>query len=377
MHLEKLYNYENEIQHIIVGLMKIYDDDCDHIILYGSAAQNKLTYRRVNDKIEFFSDIEFFVVPKNAINENDKEFNKILMRKSYEFLKECHNLKTIPFVDVNSVSKSFFSEADLRISTFELKNNGTNLKGKNLLGLLPEINKNNYNPKVQNIEIIKGLKILLLESYNWFLSNEPHSKVDEEKFCYFLSSSFLNILRTLLPLVGGFKLSTEERVDLIDDETISEEISLYFSEDTLKQFKKVLNDKNSCDYSYSPSNLFSINYDGYKSMLCMLLVCSEEMLIVKIEENKNSVFHGSSEKVDQLIQLTKFFVFALDCIKRLIDGVDILDEEIIRLISSFDDLMECRSDDLSEGKNSFKLSTILNKYKELEKKRWRIIGSKD
>ncbi len=357
--------------------MEIYDDDCNHIILYGSTAQNKLTYRKVDDKIEFFSDIEFLVVPKKEINENNKEFNKMMMRKSYEFLKGCHNLNTIPFVDVNSVSKSFFSEAELRISTLELKNHGMVLKGESLLDFLPEVNRNNYNPKVQNIEIVKGLKILLLESYNWFFSNELRSKENEEKFCYFLSSSFLNILRTLLPLVGEFKLTTEERVDLIDAETISEEISLYFPEDILKQYKKVLNDKSSCDYSYNTKNLLSITFSGYKSILCMLLGCSEELLSVKIEEKKDYIFYGPSEKINLLAQLTTFFVLILEDVIRLIDGVDILDKEINSLMSSFDELMECRSDDLSELSNSSKLSTIIAKYKELEKTRWRVIGSKD
>lgn len=377
MYLEKLNGYSKEIQQIIEGLIKIYDEDCDNIVLYGSAAQNKLTYRKVNGRIEFFSDMEFYVVPKNIVNENNKEFNKVLMRKSYEFLKQCHNLKVIPFVDVCSVPKSFFYEAELRISTYELKNNGIVLKGENLLSLLPEVDVSSYNSNVQNIEIIKGLKILLLESYNWFQNNIDHSKENEEKFYYFLSSSLLNILRTLLPLIGEFKLSTEERVRLLDDKIIRERTSLYFSEESLNHFKSILKDKKNCDYSYSIDKLFTITIDGYKSILCMLLDCTEAEIIAKIEVKKNNIFYGSTEKVNLLGKLTRFFILALNCMEHSIGEEDLLDEEIDNLIISFNDLMESGSQDLTELGSLDKMSFIIEKYKKLEKIRWRIIGSKD
>lgn len=377
MHQCKLELYSKDVQEIIYGLVKIYDEYCSNIIIYGSAAQNKLTYRRINGKIEFFSDMEFYVVPKSKINENNKAFNKMLMNKSFEFLNGMSNLISIPFIDVYSVAKSFFSESEARISTYELKNNGIVLKGENLLSSLVEIDKFSYNPKIQNIEIVKGLKILLLGSYNWYFINRDYSDEEKKMFYYFLSSSFLNLLRTLLPYVGEFKLSNEERVELLDDLTIRERILLYFSQNIISQFKLILEDKTNCRFSYAIDELFIIVFEGYMSMLSMLLDCAEDEIVSKIDENKNTVFYGSKEKVNLLAQLSKFFVLALNCVKQSMLEDDIHDEIINSLIKSFDVLMECKNQSLFGLSNLDKLSKIVGQYEELEKVRWRIIGSKD
>ena len=109
----------------------------------------------------------------------------------------------------------------------------------------------------------------------------------------------------------------------------------------------------------------------------MLLDCTEAEIIAKIEEKKNNIFYGSTEKINLLGKLTKFFILALDCIEHSIGEGNLLDEEVDNLIKSFDDLMESESQDLTELSSLKKMSFIIEKYKKLEKIRWRIIGSKD
>jgi len=366
----KLFSdYQKEIADIILGLTSLYDKDCSNIILYGSAALNKLSYKKINDKYEFYSDIEFLVVPKDRKNENSKDFRKELINRSFDFLKGFSNLETIPFVDVYPVSESFFSNGELRISTFELKHNGKNLKGNDLLDLLPDVNKDNYNLKIQNVEIVKALKIMVLESYNWFLCKDNYSEKEEYHFCYFLSSAFLNILRTLLPIFGYFKLTTEERVNLISVLKKDLQITTYFPEYTLNQFEEVLKEKDGCHFYRNPRELFSLSFAGYKSLLCLLLNSNEDLLISELKNNKNNIFSGTELKIEQLSLLTCFFISALSCIDNLINHNGISDVDIERLTKFFDELIA--------GANAYKLMNIINKYGELERKRWKIIGSKD
>ena len=364
-----LSEYPHEIRNIILGLTDLYDKDCSNIILYGSAALNDFSYKITNNKYEFYSDIEFLVVPKEHKNENNIEFRKELINKSLDYLKSFSNIETVPFVDVNPVSENYFINAQLRISNFELKHCGKILKGNNLLELLPDINQDNYDAKIQNIEIVKALKILVLKSYNWFLCNDGYSEKEKNHFSYFLSSSFLNILRTLLPLFGYFKLTAGERVKSVYDLKKNPRIRTYFSEHILDQFEHVYNDKKSCVFSYSPTELFSLSLIGYKSLLCLLLNSNAELLISDLENKKNDIFSGTELKIKQLSLLTSFFLSALDCIYNLIHGKEVLDADINRVTEFFDKLIA--------GRNAFKLVSILDKYSELERSRWRIIGSKD
>ena len=231
----RIFNeYPNEISNMLNTLINIYDKECKSIILYGSTAHNGLTYRKIKNQFEFLSDIEFIVVPNDSVNEDNKEFEKKLMKKSFDYLKENSSIVFPPYVDVNSVSKDFFIKAQLRISTFELKNNGKVVKGDNLLKLLPTVNQNNYSYKVQNIEIVKALKILLIESNKWFLCEDSYfNQKYEEQFCYFLCSSFLNILRTLLPIFGIFELTNQERVNQVLKLKNNKTVLKFFSENLL------------------------------------------------------------------------------------------------------------------------------------------------
>lgn len=313
--------------------------------------------------------MEFIVVPKERKNENNKDFRKELISRSFNFLKGFSCLENIPFVDVNPVSENFFSNGQLRISNFEIKNNSKILKGNNVLELLPDINKDNYNFRIQNVEIVKAMKILVLESCNWFLCKDDHSEKEEQNFCYFLSSSFLNILRTLLPIYGYFKLTTEERVNLIPILKKDQRVTKYFSEHILNQFENVSKDKDNCLFSYSPKELFSLCFTGYKSLLCLLLNSNEDTLISEIENKKNDIFWGTELKIKQLSLLTSFFTTTLDCIHNLNNGNKVSNIEIERVTSFFDELIA--------GSNAYKLMNIINKYGELERSRWKIIGSKD
>lgn len=369
MYSKLFVGYPEEIKNVLNGLINLYDDECSNIILYGSAAINKLSYIKNNNKYDFLSDIEFIVVPKDRKNEDNIKFRKMLMEKSHTFLKELSYIGIIPFVDVYPVSKDYFSTMKRRISTFELKNSGKVIKGENLLALLPDVNANNYNAKAQNIEIVKALKILILESRNWFFNSDNHTNPSQAQFCYFLSSSFLNILRTLLPLYGCFELSAEDRVNALSNICENVHINHYFSEHTLNQFKYILEEKSKGTFLHTPKELFELSFTGYKSLLCMLLNCTKDSLTSEIENKKNDIFDGPQEKIQLLAILTCFFITVLDCISKLINKKAVFDSEIEKATHYLDQLIA--------GENACKLMSIMDKYSELEKSRWRIINSKD
>ncbi len=362
-------NYPNEIKKILEGLVSIYDGSCLNIVAYGSTAVGGLSYLEKDGKYDFLSDIEFIVVPKSKENEYSKSFRKNLMKKSSDFLKTVSSLINIPFVDVYPVSREYFKNLDPRISTFELKNNGKIIKGDNLLKLIKQVDINNYNPRIQNIEIVKALKILVLESRNWFFNFDDTSDINYRWFCYFLNSSFLNILRTMLPIFGHFELSLNERVNLLHKVVNENKLDNYFSKDVLEYFDVAIKEKYSGIFSKSPKELFVLCFKGYKGLLRMLLTCSEKELSSKIQERKFEIFYGEDNKIKQLADLTCFFLSILDCIYQWIDGGIIKDLLIDKAINNFDVL--------SSGHNVYKLMCLMDKYSELEKTRWRIINSKD
>lgn len=108
MNMTTLLKFPNEIAKIIQDLSNIYTQDCSTVILYGSASYNGLVYTKSSGKIDFLSDIEFIVIPKDVSNENSKVFRKTLMKKSYEYFDSNPSVGRPPFVDVNPVSLRFF-----------------------------------------------------------------------------------------------------------------------------------------------------------------------------------------------------------------------------------------------------------------------------
>lgn len=357
------------IEDMVNGLVELYDETCSNIILYGSAALNELNYHEINGNYFFYSDIEFIVVPKKKQNEYSKEFRKYLMNLSDTYLKQYSELEQIPYVDVFPVGMDFFKNADIRISTYELKMGGKELKGENVLELLPAVKSDNYFCQIQHIEIVKALKILVLNSYKWFFEKRIYSNEEKKQFCYFLCSSFLNILRTLLPEFGIFEVSLKKRVSALNQIKRDERLTNYFDNFIIAQFGIVEKEKSSCEFIHTPEELFSITYQGYKSMLRFMINCSDEKWMEKLNEQKTNVFAGEEGKIDLLIKLTNFFVYSLECIQKYIQDNKLILSDVEKLVDCFEILLD--------GENEYMVWAVLNTYKELEKSKWKIIGSKD
>ncbi len=363
-----LEKYQENIRDILKGLCELFDESCSHIFLYGSAASNNLSYKLVDGKIDFYSDIEFIVVPFEKDNENNKAFKKWLMEKAYEYVKLLPNVNTPPFVDVNSVSKEFFENSQFRISTYELKNNAKCLKGENYLDLLPMIDSTNYIPAIQNIEIVKGLKVLLLESNKYFLKKDSKSE-EEGDYKYSLYSSYLNVLRTLLPLFDVFELSVEGRLRKLREFGNSEILTYYFSSDVLDGFERIYEEKKDCSFSMNVKELFRLTYSAYRSLLCFILKCPESELISSVSQKRDILFWGSDDKKNMLVKLACFFISSLDCLLEMV--------MYTKISNSSYRLCKKNYDELIQGQNSFGLMQVINNYEIMEKYRWKIIGSKD
>lgn len=362
--------YPKEIREALLLLVDFYDEFSKCIILYGSTATGELTYTTHNNKIELYSDVEFIIIPKNNYRNNDAINRKKLEKASKELVKENFpNIIYLSHIDVYLVYEDYFSTREPRISTFELKENGKILKGDNLLNELPYVGKDNYNPKIQNIEIVKALKILTINSYEWFLLTDIHTEKEKNDFCYFLYSSLLNVLRTLLPLYNIFKPTLETRMEALQEIKTDPKINEFFSDDLFYYFLQVYHEKESCSFRFDPKELFNLTYKAYTNLLCLELNCQKSMLINILLSGKSNLFWGSDQKKQQLASLTSFFISALNCIQSLIINRSIDDISLNITISTFDNLVS--------GQNALSLMNIIDRFKELEKKRWRIINSKD
>lgn len=361
--------YPEEILNILNDLADIYSKYCETVVLYGSTSRNELVYIEKNGKIDFVSDIEFIVIPRDNKNANNKAFRKYLTKLSDDYFIDHPHVVRPPHIDVHPVSIEFFVHAQNRISTFELKSTGIVIKGNPVIDMLPDVNAENYDGKIQNIEIIKNLKILMIESNQWFLCSDNHSKEYERYFRSFLASSYLNILRTLLPQFGIFEYAGSERVKKVKAIAEYDKFQKYFTKESIELFNSIYIQKKTADFSYSPEQLFNITYDSYKQLLEFLMEeNSDEDLITKIENHKEQLFDGSMSKIDLLAKLTKFFIASLDNIKKLINGDIVTNTDVDKMKELYDDLI-C-------GERAYDVMNIINDYTRMERIRWDVIGSK-
>lgn len=369
MNLKSMEDFPKEIFPVIEGIVSVLNHHCSEIFLYGSGACNNLSYNKNADgTIEFYSDLEFIVVPNDKEMENNKSFNKKMVEDISSFLKNSKLLSKPLFVDVRSVSKDFFTDSELRICTFELKNNAICLKGNNYLDLLPIIDKNNYQPSIQNIEIVKGLKILLLESNKYLLKTDETTNANIIQYKYFLFSSMLNILRTLLPFFDIFESKVQDRIMKFQSIQSNEELNKYFSKEIIDNFFIIFKKKEEKDFDVNVKKLFLLVYRAYKALLCFILKCNEKDLFLEIENKGKTIFSGGDEKISMLIKLTNFFLGALDCLEQLSDKSTIEDSKVNVCRNNYNELINC--------KNSFELMNIIDSYEDMERNRWKIIGSK-
>ena len=368
MKFEKL-NYDKKINDILMDIYKILDRECSHIFLYGSTSIGKLSYKINGDKVDFYSDIELIVIPKDKKNENNKEYKKKLMGDMLVYIKSNENIGRLPFIDINPVSDDFFHNTQIRISTYELKHNAICLKGENLLESIIDVNPENYNYKIQNIEIVKGLKVLLIESYNFFVNRDTTSVLDFERYNYFLNSSYLNVLRTLLPLYNRFELTIEDRVNAISDLRNDKKIVKYFGRNVLNNFGVLAENKRNCEFVTSSDEFFSDTVDLYMNLLSFILECDNSELVDMVYNKKDILFCGEDWKVEMLADLTVFFLNSLQALKELVISCNLSNEKIELIKKSYDKLLY--------GENAFEFKRIVEDYIAMEKDRWKIIGSKD
>jgi hypothetical protein len=285
------------------------------------------------------------------------------------YIKSNESIGRSPFIDINPVSTDFFYNAQFRISTYELKHNAICLKGENLLESIVDVNSDNYNYKIQNIEIVKGLKVLLIESYNFFVNRDTTSVLDFERYNYFLNSSYLNVLRTLLPLYNRFELTIEDRVNALSDLINDKKLVKYFGRNVLNKFGVLAENKRNCEFVMSSDEFFSDTVDVYIDLLSFILECDTGELVDMLYKKKNVLFYGEHWKVEMLADLTAFFLNCLQALKELVKSRNLSNEKLELIKKSYDKLLY--------GKNAFEFKRIIEDYIVMEKDRWKIIGSKD
>ena len=361
--------YLEKIEQMIQGVIQVLDSESKGIILYGSAASNNLTYRIIEGKYEFFSDIEILIIPYLSENAYKKSYRQSLNQKIIDYFCTLDYLIRPPVIDVYPVTLEYFSNMNFRISAYELKETGKVLKGDNYLLDIPNVNKNNYEYKVQNIEIVKALKLLLIEGNKYFFHLDYHTNETREKFCYFLYSSFLNILRTLLPMFDFFEYSLSKRLELVSKLQNDQRVNQYFDVSVFKDFITIGEKKGKCDFTVDITKFYIHTIETYKKLICMQLNCNETSLNDSIETKKNQYFYGNEKKVTHLSLLMNFFVSALDCFIILLRKEKLTDENINKAKYYLDKLIF--------DEKSYDLLNLIDKYVYMESSRWKIIGSKD
>jgi hypothetical protein len=114
--------------------------------------------------------------------------------------------------------------------------------------------------------------------------------------------------------------------------------------------------------------MFLLVVAGYAELIRLLLNKTSNIYSA-IEQNKQTLFCGWGRKANDLASLSCFFISSLNSLASLISNGHISDAQIDETKNYFDKMLY--------GENAHRLIQIVDKYRELERERWKIIGSKD
>lgn len=175
-----------------------------------------------------------------------------------------------------------------------------------------------------------------------------------------------------MPLNGKFLYNGNERVEALLELKKDIKIINYFGIEFTENIKIIYNNKIDTANFFTVNELFSLNLNSYKSLIRYILEVDNDILIEEILVNPSQIFCGDIEKLETLKYLTVFFIVILENIEKILNGKTIDNNKLEYINSIYNILL-----DDSKNMELLGIQELIENYKEMEKIKWKIIGSKD
>lgn len=206
------FNYPEEIQVLLKRIVEVLDrKDVLSIMALGSLPRGELSYRKKNQKLVLFSDIDLTVITKARISKQQRT----LLIKSLKDLRRRFQ----PGNPLFDITVEFFTLQDIKklpfkVRFYELKESGEALFGQDIRHMIPKFDVSNLNIKdTNNIISRRLLSMLLYFPRELFLDKK--TDFTQDVFKYIITRNALDIATVLLFQRGIFFPTYRERVEYI------------------------------------------------------------------------------------------------------------------------------------------------------------------
>ena len=216
-------NIDGVIDHFVASCQQAFGKDKLGILLVGSTSRGELSWSRKNDRLRFYSDIEFVVVVEKKIPYQQARFASLI--EQYNKALDLGDRFKVDFV-VNTWKG--MCKVEKRIFAFDSKNTGIELGSVDVRPFLPDVSKATLNFHELNDVLLHRMKALLID-----VPRGIFNKVgDLDDFRLSIAKNTLDITTWLYPyeadvLVSGF----EARLNSWDNKKNALVLSEYFGDE--------------------------------------------------------------------------------------------------------------------------------------------------
>lgn len=235
------------------------------VILVGSASRAELSYRWYDNKLEFFSDLEFIIIS----DASEKQVCDV--QRAIRKLEAPFQLNPLFHIDYSILSSATFrrNAAFAHIRTLEMIENGKIVYGTNLLMDLPSLSIDHLEPgRLRELILIRLFNMLLYTPYDIVKRNyDGHTEL---LYKYILARNLLEIPTILLPFLGVCRTSYYARLHWLKENSkvlLANGIGLDFIESQ----EKALTGKMDLCFSDSIPSILEETLTYYRKLICWLV----------------------------------------------------------------------------------------------------------
>lgn len=189
------------------------------VILLGSLSRGEGSFIETENGIKVLSDIEYFTVyPQGFTGFND--FTKFCKKASKEIFLSQNS--TLFHIDNTFVKKSSLPLMERKLITYDAKQMGKTVVGKDAVSLIPEIDLCNIN--LRDINDILTHRVFSLLYYGLPLKNIGNL----EEYRYSLAKNSLDLMTVLLVSKGRIASGFIKRLEIVKELPVDEKVKNYF-----------------------------------------------------------------------------------------------------------------------------------------------------
>lgn len=263
MNIDRL-GYDRVVRELIRSAVEVFSEILKpaSVILVGSASRAELSYRRYDNKFEFFSDLEFIIIS----DVSEKQVGDV--QRAIRKLEAPFQLNPLFHIDYSILNSAEFKHnaAFGHIRTLEMIENGEIVYGKNLLRDLPSVSIDHLEPgRLRELILIRLFNMLLYTPYN--IVKKKYDSHTELLYKYILARNLLEIPTILLPFLGVCRTSYSTRLQWLKENgevLIANGIDLDFVEAQ----EKALRGKMDLCFSDSMPTILEETLKYYRKLIC-------------------------------------------------------------------------------------------------------------